>query len=331
MSKKARITRAYCVQLGEVLSITEARREFFSLPEPRRRFEFLCSNASCRDLPVKPEITAVNYDKHPNDTYRAAHYRANDNFSHAPDCEWMIDEEAKEVDGKLPGETAEDALRRRAKRKLHDYIDTFDPNPQQATDHTSTGSTAQGGDATNGHRRTGVDRGDNLSGSNRTSNLERLVECYRQARKELSDEEFKALTLQVQGLGKMPLSTYFKRITYGKLGASNRVLYGGAGLIERYLGGGFRFRFIDKNDGKPVFLHVLSEQMKNYRFRNYLDGLLRVEGASYFSVFTLGELALSDTQKSIKLTVSDLKQLVVIPGFTQPSKANAESAPAPEV
>ncbi|MGN0923267.1 ATPase [Ectopseudomonas mendocina] len=328
MSNKVRVTRAYCIQLGEVLSITEARREYFTLPEPRSRFDFLCSNVSCRDLPVKPVITGVNYHRHPTDTYQAAHYRREEKYSHAPDCEWMIDEEAEEVDGKLPGETAEDALRRRAKRKLHDYIDTFDPNPQQATDHTSTGSTAEGSDATDERRRARVDRGDNLSGSNRTSNLERLVECYRQARKELSDEEFKALTLHVQGVGSLPLSTYFKHITYGKLGASNRVLYGGAALIDHYSGGGFRFRFIDKYGGKPVFLHVPSEQMKNYRFRKYLDGLLRVEGASYFSVYTLGELALSDTQKSIKLTVNDLKQLVVIPGFTQPSKANAESAPA---
>ena len=330
MSKKVRITRAHCVQLGEVLSITEARREFFSLPEPRRRFEFLCSNASCRDLPIKPEITAVNYHRHPNDTYLAAHYRDNEKYTHAPDCEWMIDEGADEVDGKLPGETDEAALQRRAKRKLHDYIDFFDPNPQQATENTSTGSTADGGDTKEGRRREGVDRDGNLSGRNRTSNLERLVECYRQARKELPENEFKALSLRVQGVGEMPLSRYFKHISYGKLGASTCVLYGGANLVDRYPDGGFRLWFIDKNDDKPVILRVRSEQMKSYRFRNYLDGLLRTEGASYFSVFAIGELSLSSTEKSSSLVVRDLKQLVVIPGFKQPSKANSESAPAQE-
>ena len=56
----------------------------------------------------------------------------------------------------------------------------------------------------------------------------------------------------------------------------------------------------------------------------YLDGLLRQEDADYFRVFALGELALSPTGKSIDLQISDLRQLVVIPGQKKPSD------PAPE-
>lgn len=323
MPTKARITRAYCAQLGKVVSITEARRAFFSLPEPRRRFDFLCSNESCRCLALKVEITAVNYDKRPNDIYRTAHFRENDKYTHAPDCEWMINEEANEVDGKLPGETEKDAFLRRARRKLHDYIDVFEPNAEQATGGGSTTGTAGAGDATDGSRSEDEGRGGKQSKSHRTSSLERLVECYRQAKKELSEEQFKAMKLRVVGEGEMPLSWYFKSISYAKIGASNRVLHGGASLAGRY-GAGFKLRFYDRLDGKLVFLYVSKEQMGEYRFRRYLDEILQLEDADYFRVFALGELVLAPSGKSINLLVSDLKQLVLIPGQKQVSDSSPE-------
>ncbi|QKE61879.1 ATPase [Aquipseudomonas campi] len=323
MSTRTPITRAYCLQLGEVLSIAEARRAFLSLPEPRSRFDFLCSNETCRNLATKAKITAVNYDKQPSDTYRAAHFRENTNYTHAPDCEWMIDEDAEEVDGKLPGETESDAFLRRARRKLHDYIDVFEPSPEKETGGGSAGSTPEGGAVEGRGRSVGTGRGEKQSRSHRTSSLERLVECYQQARQELSSDEFKAMKLRVVGEGEMPLSWFFKSIPYAKLGASNRVLHGGASLVGRY-GAGFKLRFYDRLDGKLVFLYVSKEQMGEYRFQRYLDGLLRQEDADYFRVFALGELALSPTGKSIDLQISDLKQLVVIPGQKK------SSDPAPE-
>lgn len=318
MSTKARITRAYCVQLSEIVSITGARRAFFSLPEPRNRFKFLCSNEACRDLVPAAEITAVNYDKPPNDTYRTAHFRENDKYIHAPDCEWMINEEGDEIDGKLPDESESDAFLRRARRKLHDYIDVFEPSSEQETEGGSASVTIDGGAVENRGRSESKGRGEKRSRSHRTSSLERLVECYRQARQELSADEFKAMKLRVVGESEMPLSWFFKNIPYAKLGASKRVLHGGASLVGRY-GAGFKLRFYDRLDGKLVFLYVSKEQMGEYRFQRYLDGLLRQENADYFRVFALGELALSPTGKSIDLQISDLKQLVVIPGQKKPS------------
>lgn len=121
----------------------------------------------------------------------------------------------------------------------------------------------------------------------------------------------------------MPLSWFFKSISYAKLGASSRVLHVGTSLVGRY-GAGFKLRFYDRLDGKLVFLYLSKEQMGEYRFQRYLDGLLRQEDADYFRVFALGELALSPTGKSIDLQISDLRQLVVIPGQKKPSD------PAPE-
>ncbi|MDF3935813.1 ATPase [Pseudomonas citronellolis] len=326
MSTRTPIIRAYCVQLGEVLSIAEARRAFFSLPLPRSRFDFLCSNESCRDLATKPKITAVNYDKQPNDTYRGAHFRENNSYKHSPNCEWMIDEDAEEVDGKLPGESEKDAFLRRARRKLHDYIDVFEPNAGQPAESGSTSGTPDGDKVTGGNRSEGVGRSEKESRNHRTSSLERLVECYRQARQELSEEEFKAMRLRVVGESEMPLSWFFRSISYAKLGTSNRVLHGGATLVGRY-GAGFKLKFYDRLDGKLVFLYVSKEQMGEYRFQRYLDELLQQEEADYFRVFALGQLALSPTGKSINLQVDDLKQLVVIPGQKKVSESAHEASP----
>lgn len=328
MSTRTPITRAYCVELGEILSIAEARRAFFSLPEPRNRFDFLCSNETCRDLATKAKITAVNYDKQPNDTYRAAHFRENNKYTHAPNCEWMIDEDAEEIDGKLPGETEGDAFLRRARRKLHDYIDVFDPSTEQPIEGGAPEGTAGGSDVTGGSRGEGVGRGERMSRNHKTSSLERLVECYRQAKLELSDEEFKAMRLKIVGEGEIPLSRYFKSIAYAKVGASNRVIHGGASLIGRYSkgeGAGFKLRFFDWREEKPIFLYVSKEQMSEYRFRRYLDGILRQEDADYFRVFALGELTLSPTGKSFNLEVSDLKQLVLFPGHKQTAATTADA------
>lgn len=133
------------------------------------------------------------------------------------------------------------------------------------------------------------------------------------AKQELSSEEFRSMKLRVVGEGEMPLQWFFKAVGYAKLGVSNRVLHGGAMLAGRY-GMGFKLRFYDKIDGKPIFLYVSKDQMGEYRFRRYLDDLLQREDADYFRVFALGQLALSPSEKSIDLQISDLNQLVVIPG-----------------
>lgn len=101
----------------------------------------------------------------------------------------MIDEGAEEVDGKLPGETDGDAFLRRARRKLHDYIDVFEPPSEQEAEGGSAGATTDGGAVEGRGRSEGIGRGEKQSRSHRTSSLERLVECYRQARQELSAVE----------------------------------------------------------------------------------------------------------------------------------------------
>ena len=56
------IARAYCVEADRVVDIYQARALFFAQDEPRRRFQFLCSDDACR-VANATRVTGVNYDK----------------------------------------------------------------------------------------------------------------------------------------------------------------------------------------------------------------------------------------------------------------------------
>lgn len=310
------ITRAFCVELQQELSIAAARREYFSQEPPRARFEFLCSTEACRALGAK--ITGVRYDVKPQDdpTYVAAHFRANPHYEHDASCEWVGDPEEDEPEA-AAGSADPQVQARKARRKLDDYVDVFDPvldkpvkekaGPDKAgprkTDPAGAGSPAS----------PSAERKTPRYSETRTNNLERLVDCYRQARAELSAEEFKLLNLRIPGQGEMPLRSYFRHIKYAQPGDNGRVLYGG-GLVERY-GAGFKFKFFDRLEGKLVTLYVSPAQMQAYRSSRYISELLsHADEVKFFTVYALGNLAKSPSGKSYGLEVSDLRHLAIVLG-----------------
>ena len=61
------IQEAYCIELGRVVSIIEARQEFLSQDISRRysEYHFLCSTESCRAAGVK--ITGACYKELPEE------------------------------------------------------------------------------------------------------------------------------------------------------------------------------------------------------------------------------------------------------------------------
>lgn len=327
MQPNRRITRAYCVQFDEEVTIVAARREYFSLEPPRKRFDFLCSHEECRAAGVK--ITGVNYDIEPQETprFQSAHFRANSRYEHEPSCEWIEAGTDDEPGGALPGESDADARTRKVKRKLNDYIDVFDPIPRDAT--PKKGDTGQGegsvdpedADGAGGReRRAGGEPGTRRS-QTRTSNLERLVESYREAKAELPADEFNALTLRVPGQGEVALRAYFRHIKQAAVGDNGCVLLGGA-LVERY-GLGFKFKFFDRLANKPVFLYVSKERMGAYRFRRYLDALLNhKDSIKYFTVYALGRVVENPSGKSFNLEVDDLLHLAIVLG---PAKEPSET------
>jgi hypothetical protein len=310
------ITRAFCVELQQELSIAAARREFFSQEPPRSRFEFLCSTEACRALGAK--ITGVRYDVKPQDnpTFVAAHFRANPHYDHDARCEWVGESEDNGPEAESAG-TDPQAQARKARRKLDDYVDVFDPvldkpakeksqvekaGPRKADPASSAGAASQVAD----------NRTPRYS-ETRTHNLERLVDCYRQARAELSPEEFKLLNLRIPGQGEMPLRSYFRHIKYAQPGDNGRVLYGG-GLVERY-GAGFKFKFFDRLEGKLVTLYVSPAQMQAYRSSRYISELLsHADEVKFFTVYALGHLTKSPSGKSYSVEVADLRHLAIVLG-----------------
>ena len=317
------ITRAFCVELQQELSIVAARREYFSQEPPRARFTFLCSSEVCRAQGVK--ITGVRYDVKPQDnpTFVAAHFRANPHYEHNVDCEWVDDANPSEDEPVLP-ETAPETALRKVKRKLDDYIDIFDPSlkerskspaPQPEAAAPQAAGTVDLAPTSDIAKR-------KVPTQTRTNNLERLVDSFRQAQATLTKEEFALLTLRVPGLGDVTLRAYFRHIKYAHVGDEPRVVYGG-GLIERY-GTGFKFTFFDRLQGKQVTLYVSPAQMQAYRSSRYITELLsHAEDVRFFTVFALGTLVPSPSGKSISVNIEDLRHIAIVLG---PAKDSTTAA-----
>ncbi|MCD5993913.1 ATPase [Pseudomonas sp. CDFA 602] len=310
------ITRAFCVELQQELSIAAARREYFSQEPPRARFEFLCSNEACRALGAK--VTGVRYDVKPQDnpTFVAAHFRANPHYGHHPSCEW-VDEDADATPDTPAEETDAQASLRKAKRKLDDYIDVFDPvikEPEkEKSGEEKTGPRPQPAAVKAEPAEPGSPKATRYS-ETRTNNLERLVDSYRQARAELSIEEFKLLKLRIPGQGEVSLRSYFRHIKYAQPGDNGRVLYGG-GLVEQRYGQGFKFKFFDRLDGKLVTLYVSPAQMQAYRSSRYISELLsHADEVKFFTVYGLGKLTQSPSGKSYSVEIDDLRHLAIVLG-----------------
>ncbi|SMS11780.1 ATPase [Pseudomonas viridiflava] len=310
------ITRAFCVELQQEMSIAGARREYFSQEPPRKRFEFLCSNEACRAMGAK--VTGVRYDVKPQDnpTFVAAHFRANPHYDHHPDCEWVDADADEPVEEQVEANDPQAALRK-AKRKLDDYIDVFDPTIKEPAKEKSgvekEGSPAPPAAVSTAPVPPAEPKAPRYS-ETRTNNLERLVDSYRQARAELSPEEFKLLKLRIPGQGELSLRSYFRHIKYAQLGDNGRVLYGG-GLVEQRYGQGFKFKFFDRLEGKLVTLYVSPAQMLAYRSSRYISELLsHADQVKFFTVYALGTLTKGPSGKSFSVEVDDLRHLAIVLG-----------------
>ncbi|WP_243041170.1 hypothetical protein [Dyella sedimenti] len=339
MKTNKRIAYAYCVELDRVVSIVDARREYFQQEAPRRRFGFLCSTGACRHAGSGAKVTGVNYDKWPQEDVKvqAPHFRANSRDEHAPECEWIDHGRDGDDEGARPGETEKEAAARKAKRKLHDYIDVFEPLREEA--RKGRPATAKG-DASDATDDDDADKAEAVRGvkpsaqspQRRTNSLERLVECYRNVvtgvrNGELTEEEFDALTIRVPERGEVKFRSYFAPIKYVREGGNPRVMWGGA-TMKRY-GLGFRFQFYDKYQGEAVSLYVPSSMMEAYRYRAYLDALLKMdEQVRYFTVYALGSLGKSETGRGYSFAIDDLRHLAVVLGPPKPGAAPASEESA---
>lgn len=299
-----RISRAYCIELKKVVSIAQARREFFALESPIEEFHFVCDSLACIDHGVR--ISGVNYRVLAKDEpkYKAAHYKRLD--PHFPGCTWQTPLAVIETKDPLDRQTI--------RRKLNDLIDAFDPAPVASDDVASptAGSTP---DADGTTRRTRSTRSAEIShhpGKTRTRDFERLVDSYLDARSQLTPAQFDSLMLDIVGIGSMRLKDYFKHVAWTKVGSHSRsVLFGGARVDKRFKTG-IRLHFFDSIEGLDLKLFIPYAQLDAYRFRNYIrQPLEEVEkSGGYLTVYALGNIAMSKFGH-YELNVPELRGLVI--------------------
>ncbi|RMR37949.1 hypothetical protein ALP36_02012 [Pseudomonas syringae pv. coriandricola] len=321
MRTKRRITRAYCIELKTDVTIAGARRAYFSLPEPRQRFKFLCSTPECRELPIKPKVTAANYHVHPSEdsAVYAPHFKDNGKYEHHPDCEWVTDD-----DDLTPraGESELDTKTRLARRQLKSMIDIFDPNPEPDEPMPRVDQQGEGGTAQGGSRQSSPS---NQSGTRKNSpssskDLRRLVDAYTEAKETLPSEVFRNLKITVKGQGQISLRSYFLPAMYAKCNTAGRVYWGRAELLPRF-GESIVFKLTKGIGDKMTLIKVSAATFKAYKSKGYInDLLLHAPGIKWFTVYFFGVFEHDPEKNIVNGVVTDLRRLAIDLG---PKKANA--------
>lgn len=315
MRTKRRITRAYCVELGEELNIGGAHQAFFNQMPPRSRFQFQCSSPECRTLQVVPKITAVNYYIHPTDKTRvkSPHYKDNEHYAHHAECEWVLPDEDESSDAPLPGETEQQTRTRLAKRQLTSVIDIFVPptQPEQPVVRPPRAVLGEEDEAgANRRRGGGGTEGTRTDRKHRSGDLRELVDYYHDTREALK-ELFPEVTINVTGRGEIPLRSYFKKVAWARPDTAGYV-YSGGGRIERREGAGFVFRFFDKVADKDAFLQVSDEVMTQHRSRRYVNELLeQARLVRYLTFYFLGTFTHHQAGDAMVAQVNDLRCLAI--------------------
>ena len=137
---------AYCIDLDEIVSISEARREYFRQPEPRQKFNFYCPDPSCKQKNGKrTQISAPNlylplFDPEHKKS-RAPHFKIYQNQVHINECESIQYSQQNIIKDK----DMSNALTTRSKHiKDNDYIDVFYRPGTKKSYAISIDKTAQG-------------------------------------------------------------------------------------------------------------------------------------------------------------------------------------------
>lgn len=318
LAKKMRITQAYCQQLERVVSIDEARLEYLSQEPPQQKYQFFCSSPDCLAQHVR--VIGVNYQRSAEESakYKTPHFREHD--KHLPTCDWVISTEQEYFDGRLENETEQQAKLREIRRKLSDLIDRFDPRlkgDKSDTDH----SLEHTSDATNlvPATTTSIKEPNAQSattGRHSTSLLSRLVETWREAKRNLSYEELQQLELEVAGAGTVSLRDYFRRVLSVWDTGFSGVMYGGARPDFKRYGLGFRLTFFDKINECELTLYISKEKMEKYRYRRHLDTELKRSDIRYINVYFIPDGISTYINKSgqtvYNIDIGDLRHLVLV-------------------
>ena len=242
------IARAYCVEADRVVDIYQARALFFAQDEPRRRFQFLCSDDACR-VANATRVTGVNYDKLVEDERDRVvvkpHFRMNQETPHSTECEWIALERILDVT-----DSADAELEQRGRAhgfrhlKSSDLVDVFLPGC------TTASATQAGGVETSGaaslsekaseFRYEAVLPPRQSSNPTRAHFLDAVVSVYEL----LEASERREAVLRIGRGPKLPYSRAFCRVENYFSARGERIFHGGVRV--RAHGPNFAVRFFDR-------------------------------------------------------------------------------------
>ncbi len=295
-----RISRAYCLEESKILDIYRARALFFAQDEPRRRFEFVCSDEFCRASNAT-KVIGINYDKlvEEGDCFvQKPHFRTNPGGVHVAACEWVQRErdilklEAANTD-MLPG-SSHSGFRR---LKADDLVAVFWPDPASAPGPTDTDPIVASRPSPN-HERT-VSNNAHLSRAcrlnpTRVDFLETVTSAYELLEPDERDEA----KLRI---GTGPTFSYrkaFCRIEYYLGVRGPRIFHGGV-WVEVH-GPNYAVQFFDRlrpfqagtNIARTVSLYLKRDQLRSHWNGRFLAAQLAeaAKPAHYAHCYFFGQL-----------------------------------------
>ena len=263
------IARAYCVDASKIVDIYEARALFYGQDEPRRRFEFLCSDDGCRSANAT-KVTGVNYDKLVAEGDCVAirpHFRRNPDSSHIDVCEWVLRERTFEA---LDSESREEGRGSRTVRsfrniKAGDLVDLFLARPATPLATAQSEATGASGSVELNPRTVGNDR----QRHTRADFLETVTSVYEL----LEPEERRQATLRI---GRGPTLSYhmaFCRIEHYLCVSGPRIFHGGVRV--QLHGPNFAVRFFDRvqpYEAESPVERTVSLYLKRRRLQEHWNG-----------------------------------------------------------
>ncbi|HFN3649824.1 MULTISPECIES: hypothetical protein [Enterobacter cloacae complex] len=214
-------------------------------------------------------------------------------------------------------ETEADYRERKARQKLNDFINCFEP----CTDERDSGQEKSGQQTSLSQVNHLVkdndlsnDKSHKWSRYTRTNQLQRLVDTWQEAKKTLTYDEFRTLRLRVTNYGKVYFHEYITHIQKGLKNQYAGVIFGGGHLVKRY-SRGFLVHFFDKHNDKPIRLYIDKNLMEKERFSHYIDEILSTGNVRYFRVFLLNPEVSEKKDRVgnpvINLEISSLRQLAI--------------------
>jgi hypothetical protein len=313
------ILEAYCVELGRVVDIYDAQKEFFALPESRRkRFTFRCSDDDCR-AEKNPLVSGVNYDKLAEDTekYRQIHFRAPVGNLHAAACVWVMGHAERQPSG---GEGDVDREPRVERAKSTNVIDVFRPKASDSLIETSTGKPAVKPPVD--HDPIDIEEPNGSSrvrdGYSSTSRLERFIDCWAQ----FEGDELKQHEVAIEGrtLSYRQAALRPNWITTEENGS--RIVYGGARAKlwpedkPKRLYINFMDeceKFVEHERGRSLTIDIPLSRINEYRGGALL--MKKIEQAQttdhYLKVYCWGEIKDRGQRSGYFVEIASLDNLVI--------------------